>query len=479
MLENRWRAICFRVRVIRQANVRGIIPGRARADVVRAVHVDQFDRVRLVVAAEAQREVVCLAIDLDGLGAVLHRQQHGDQIGADLFATAVFGTAVFGTAALGQADHRTWHVHFRVGIDAGRTTHRHQRIRLADAVRRLNLVLVRRRPDARVAVILQHLDVERQQFVRDLALTDAAFQSRAWHHDVRFGIRAGGFDKGQLGRPVIAGEVRCLPFLQRNLSLDRRQADQQFAEHHQPDAAMQQHDAGSLLKDHHAADQHHDAGKRRFQQLPQDAHRRIVQPSGISPHPQPRNDQAENNTKDVSRPELRLGRDIARSESRQLDGTIDRSAPQHRQPQFEKRPQRLPRDPAFALQTVRTGTARHDQPGGQHSQSDDSHTGPQLSSLRLRFESDAVGRHQIQKHQRADQPAAGKRNHHPSRQVRLMIEQEIREERGREKDLQVDPRHLTAEVFIDDLPDVLIDLSQRPRQHEHDRHRQQRDRQLQ
>ena len=452
-------------RFIDDANVRRVIPGRARAEIICAVHVFQLDRVRLVIAAEPQREVVLLVADLDRLGLVLFREMHRDEVRPDLLAAV----------PLRQSDVRARHVHLAHRLDAGRRLERHQHARLADASRRhRDRRAVLHRTSTSVLVVFQHLDVERQQFVRDLVFADAAGQPCIGDDDVRFGIRAGGLDDRQLGRADVAGVVRRLTFFERNLSFDCHQADKQLAEHHQPDAGVQQHDAGALLEDHHAADQQHNTGQRPLQQLPQNPHRRIVE--HIAPHPQPGQQQTGRRATGCFDPKRNRLPRLCLAGFRRVDANrlVDRVAPNSRQHKLEQQPQRVPRDPAIALQAVRIGTAHDHQPRRQQTESDHADSGPQPIPLRLCLEPNAVSGQQIQKHHDADQSAAGKGNDHPIGNVRL-----AGEERRRKENLQINPRQIAAEVFFDHFPNVRVHLRHRPGQHQKRRHRQERHRQLQ
>jgi hypothetical protein len=95
------------------------------------------------------------------------------------------------------------------------------------------------------------------------------------HHVVRFGVRR--IDHGQFGGPHVLREVDRLPLADAHHRLDGLRADQQFAEHQQPDAAVQQHDACPLGEHQPAADEQHAGGSQALDELPQDPHRRVVE----------------------------------------------------------------------------------------------------------------------------------------------------------------------------------------------------------
>ena len=322
-------------------------------------------------------------------------------------------------------------------------------------------------------MVLDHFDVERQQFVRDLVFADRSAQPSIRHDDVRLGIGPCRLCDCQLGRTNVTSEVRLLPFFERNLSFDCQQSDEQLAEHHQPDPRVQQHHAGSLFEDHHAADQQYDARQRPLQQLPQNPHRRIVEDISINPQPSQQQAHARAASRfDPKRNRCATDR-FARFASVDPHGLVNRDAPDRRQHELEQQPQTAPRDPTVALQAVRVRATDDHHPRRQQTQPDHADAGPQPISFGLRLEPDAVSGQQIQEHQHADQSATRKRNHHPIGYVRL-----AGNERWRKENLQIDPRQIATEVFFDDLPNVLIDLSHRPGQDEKRGQRQQRHRQL-
>ncbi len=108
----------------------------------------------------------------------------------------------------------------------------------------------------------------------------------------------------------------------------------------------------------------------------------------------------------------------------------------------------------------------------EHTDKRHTHSGRQTLPFRLHFESQQVGRQQVETQHATNHPAAGKIE--STRHLRR-----TGEKRPRKKDLQVDIGNPSAEVERHHLPHVFVDLRQRAYHDQQDRRGEERDRQLQ
>ncbi len=216
-------------------------------------------RVGLVIALEAQRDVVGLAVDRDFLADPLERLQNPDQIGAERLVVVLL---------VQDADVRRGHVDFVVGVGP-----RAGPGRVGDELQAgsgVGQILVSLLQFAQVGVGQEthDLEIERKLLVAHGLAFD---EQRFWHgHDFVFvGVRR--IDDGHLHGAQVLGVIDRLALFDLHERFGMQAVDDDLVDHHQGNAAVQQNDAGPLAKQQHATGQENEAGHAPFEQLPQDA----------------------------------------------------------------------------------------------------------------------------------------------------------------------------------------------------------------
>ena len=266
-------------RAVGEGHVRRIVAGRLAGRVVDPPHVVEPHAVGLQGPAKPQGEPPRHASDLDGIALVggsghedppLVVEELRDEVRAEVATRAPLDELHVGRGDVG----------LRGGAPFRRPTRREplppQACGGGIGGHRAHA------DDAGVGEVGDHANIKRQRFDRDRLAVNAGSEESARDGGYPIVGGIGRVDDREFRLVGAVGDAGGLSFDERDPLLDLPIAEGKLADHQEADGHVDQHVAAADPEHHHQADEEHDRGHARLDQLPHDAEPRIVHPPGVA-----------------------------------------------------------------------------------------------------------------------------------------------------------------------------------------------------